>query len=302
MTPVTLYSYGIIDAAKLAVPLRYTEAEPTTAHLHWHTEAALLVSLLLVLLLYGLGVRLLRQRRVSDATLVRRQTGYFVLALIVLYGAVASPLDALGEQYLFSAHMLQHIILLYPVPMLLLLGMPGGLLRPLLTLPVVAPVVRFFTHPLIAFVAFNLAFAAWHIPGLYEWALRDRTMHNLEHVTFLATAILMWWPLLSPLREYPRLTPGLQTLYLLALSLGQLPVFAYVTFANRVLYPTYETAPRLLPLTPLADQQLGGIIMKIAGMAVLFTMLAIAFWQWYRLDDSLQTPRLAPRREQRVTP
>jgi putative membrane protein len=270
---------------------------PTTVHLHWHTEAALLSSLLMVLLLYILGVGPLRQVLAPGTALARRQAGYFVLALIILYGAVASPLDALGERYLFSAHMLQHIILLYPVPILLLAGMPGELLRPLLTPPMVAPVVRFLTQPLIAFVAFNLTFAAWHVPGLYEWALRDRTMHNLEHVTFLATAILMWWPLLSPMREYPRLTPGLQTLYLLALSLGQLPVFAYITFANRVLYPTYETAPRLLPLTPLADQQLGGIMMKMAGMAVLFTMLAIAFWQWYRLDNPLQAPHLPPRRE-----
>ena len=186
--------------------------------------------------------------------------------------------------------------------MLLLLGTPCWLLRPLLIPPGVAPVVRCLTRPLIALVAFNLVFAAWHIPGLYEWALRDRTMHNLEHVTFLATSILMWWPLLSPLREFPRLTPGLQTLYLLALSLVQLPVFAYVTFTHRVLYPTYETAPRLVPLTPLADQQLGGILMKVAGMVVLFAMLVIAFWQWYRLDTPWQAPRLPQRREPIVIP
>ena len=256
-----------------------------SAPLHWHTEPTLLMGLLVVMLLYGFGVAILRQRLAPGTALPTRRAVCFALGLVSLYVTVASPLDAIAEHYLFSAHMLQHVILIYPVSMLLLLGLPGWLLRPLLTFPVLAPCWRWVTKPLVAFLAFNVAFSAWHLPGLYEWALRDRTVHNVEHMILLVTSMLMWWPLLSPMREYPCLPPGLQTLYVLALSLGQIPVFAYLTFSSQVLYPTYETAQRLLPLTPLADQQLGGMIMKVASMAVLFGLLAVAFWRWYHTDS-----------------
>ena len=138
---------------------------------------------------------------------------------------------------------------------------------------------------LIACLLFNLNFAVWHIPSLYEWGLRDRSVHILEHGLFIGTAVLMWWPLLSRLPEHPRLQPGLQVLYVLGLALGQIPVFAYLTFAAEVLYPTYETAACLVSLSPLEDQQLGGIIMKAVSMVVLLAMLALAFWRWYQTEQ-----------------
>jgi putative membrane protein len=181
--------------------------------------------------------------------------------------------------------MVQHILLAYAVPLLWLTGMPSWLVRPLVSLPGVTPLLRSLIHPVVAAVAFNVVFAAWHIPGLYEWALRDRFIHNLEHVTFLLTALLMWWPVLSPVSHLARLSSGSQVLYLLALSITQIPLFAYVTFASDVLYPTYALAPPLLPLTPLEDQQLGGIIMHVVSMGVLFTALAVVFWRWYRVES-----------------
>jgi putative membrane protein len=254
-------------------------------HLHWHTEPGLLLGLLLVLGLYGIGVGPWRARLAPTTAFPSRQARRFGLGLVVLYVAIASPLDDLGERFLFSAHMVQHILLVYAVPMLLLTGTPSWCIRPLVRLPGVAAILRCLTQPLVAVAAFNLVFAAWHIPGLYEWALRDRLMHNLEHVTFLLTAVLMWWPILSPALPVPRLSPGAQVLYLLAVSVTQVPVFAYVTFANEVLYPTYALAPRLLPLTPMEDQQLGGIIMHVVSMGVLFTTLAVVFWRWYRVES-----------------
>ena len=120
--------------------------------------------------------------------------------------------------------MLQHLCLVYPVPMLLLTGSPGWLLQPLLAQPGVVRGLRLLTQPVIACVLFQLVLAAWHIPVLYEWALRQRLVHNLEHMTLLATALLMWWPVLSPVSQCPRLVPGAQVFYLLALTIGQLPV------------------------------------------------------------------------------
>lgn len=201
------------------------------------------------------------------------------------YFTVASPLDAIGEAYLFSAHMVQHMILIYVVPVLFLLGLPAWLLRPVMTVGAVSFICRWLTHPIIACLLFNLNFAVWHIPALYEWGLQNRAVHILEHGMFMSTAVLMWWSLSSRLPEHPRLPPGLQVLYILTLALGQIPVFAYITFAGEVLYPTYATAVRLVPLSPLEDQQLGGIIMKTVSMAVRFAMLALAFRRWYQTEQ-----------------
>lgn len=261
------------------------QTEVAAVPLHWNTAPDLLAIVSLVLVLYAFGAGPLRQYLAPHRPFPRRRAGAFGLGMAILYGALASPLDAIGEQLLFSVHMLQHVILIYPVPMLLLLGTPGWLAAPLLRPAVVSAAVRGATRPVTAAVLFLVVFSAWHIPGLYEWALRDRLVHNLEHLTILGTALLMWWPILSPIRQVPRLTPGLQMLYLLALSIGQIPIFAYLTFTSEVLYPTYDTAVRLTPLTPLEDQRLGGIIMKLAGMVVLFGVLAVVFWRWYQTEN-----------------
>jgi putative membrane protein len=240
----------------------------------------------LLVLLYGVGVVALRPRLAPGVALPRRQALRFLLGLGLFYGAVASPLDTLAEQFLLSAHMVQHLLLMYPVPLLLLTGLPAWLLRPWLTTPCIAPVVRCLSRPLVACAAFTVPLAVWHVPALYEWALRDRTVHNIAHLSFLGTALLLWWPIVSPLAQFPRLPLGSQVLYLFASSIGQLPVFAYVTFSSTVLYPTYEMAPRLVPLTPLQDQQLGGILMHVTSMIVLCVALAMVFKQWSHTEST----------------
>jgi putative membrane protein len=266
---------------------------PTAAYLHWNTAPDLPLLLLGVLLLYAIGLGPGRRRLAPRQRLPRRQALAFALGITLLYGTLASPIDAIGEQFLFSVHMLQHLLLLYPVPILLWCGMPAWLLDPFLRPPACAAAVRWLTTPLLAAVIYNLVLTAWHIPGLYEWALRDRLVHNLEHVTFLLAALLMWWPLLSPTTVCRRRPPGIQALYLLALAIGQLPVFAYITFAQAGRYPTYAMAARLVPLTPLEDQQLGGILMQFVSMAVLSVALAVAYRHWYKAENSQPPPGIA---------
>lgn len=259
---------------------------PTEAWSHWHLDPVLPTVLLLTFLLYGLTCIPLRTKRPAVKRLAQRRTVSFLLGLSVLYVTLASPLDVIGEQLLFSAHMVQHVLLIYPVAFLLLWGLPAWFLEPILARPVLRPAVRGVTHPVFTCVAFTVVFAVWHIPGLYEWALRDRTMHDLEHLSMLAVGCLMWWPLCSPMAHFPPRPPGMQMLYLLALTIGQIPVFAYLTFAPEVLYPTYEAAPRIVALSSLEDQQLGGIIMKLASMIALFAALAVSFWHWYHHESA----------------
>jgi putative membrane protein len=101
----------------------------------------------------------------------------------------------------------------------------------------------------------------------------------------LVSAWFMWWPILSPISSLPRLAPGPQVLYVLGLEIGQIPVVAYLTFSHMVFYPTYEAAQRLVALSPLEDQQLGGIVMKLASTAAFVMVLGRAFGRWYRAEN-----------------
>src|SRR3954462_4585829 len=134
---------------------------------------------------------------------------FFASGLLVLFGSLNGPIHDLSDDYLFSAHMVQHLLLTLAIPPLLLAGTPGWMLRPLLSHRYVAPSARFFTRAPIAFVVFNLAIAVWHLPPFYNAAMAHHGLHIVEHLTFMAAAVLMWRPLQSQLPEFPRLAyPG----------------------------------------------------------------------------------------------
>lgn len=242
---------------------------------------------LLVLSLMGWGYYQMyrNQREQMNLPLDKKKALFFYSGLVLIYIAIASPIDSIGEQYLFSMHMFQHNLFMYPVATLLLLGIPAWM-------PDVMfrqwkwsePLLKKLTHPIPACLIFNLIFAIWHIPYLYEWALRDRMVHNLEHLTFIGSALLMWMPLRGPVQHF-RLSYGFQMLYIGALTIAQAPVFAFVTFSQKALYQTYELAPRLTLLTARGDQQLGGVLMKVTGMIVFSIAFIQIFMAWYRAEQ-----------------
>jgi putative membrane protein len=208
----------------------------------------------------------------------------FFSGLALIYVAIASPIDSIGEQYLFSVHMFQHNLFMYPIVTLLLVGIPRWMLEiPLNQWPWLNGPFKKLVHPIPACLLFNLIFGLWHIPFLYDWALRDRMVHNLEHLSFILSALLMWMPLRNPISEM-RLSHGFQLIYIGGLTIAQIPVFAFVTFSRSVLYQTYELAPRLTQLTAQGDQQLGGVLMKITGMLVFSIAFLQIFMAWYQLE------------------
>lgn len=249
---------------------------------HWHTEPELIGGLLVVAWLYAVYTGPLRFKLEPAAPYPLGQALFFYGGLILFYLTVGSPLDFLGEVFLFSAHMGQHLLLMYAVPILLILGLPDWLTRPLLRHPVVGLAFRFLTRPVVAGFLFIFALTAWHVPALYESALRSRLIHNIEHITMFAPSFLVWWLVFSRSSERPPLGFGAQILFIFVLSLGKIPVATYLTFSSEVLYPTYEFAPRIIGMTAHEDQVLGGV-MKVM-MAKFFGMFLIgySFYQWYR--------------------
>ena len=245
-----------------------------------------------LVLLGGLYVRL------GGLEAPRRHVARFVGALLVLFAALNGPLHNLSDAYLFSAHMVQHLLLTLLFPPLLLYGTPAWVVRPILRPRWVTAVARIVTRPLWAAALFTGPIVLWHIPAFYEAALRDHTLHVLQHLVFLATAVVMWWPVLSPVPEVPRLPYAGQMLYLFALGIPMSVTGALITLSERVLYPFYEAAPsRVWDLTPLADQQIGGLLMWVPGGLVLWLAMTVVWFRWAAREapeDAATPPRPSP--------
>jgi putative membrane protein len=224
--------------------------------------------------------------RVSDKPSPGRMISFFA-GLLVMFASLNGPLHDLSDDYLFSAHMVQHLLLTLVIPPLLLVGVPGSMLRPVLSKRYVAPVARFFTRAPITFAVFNLSIAGWHLPPFYNASMAHHGVHIFEHLMFMTAAVLMWWPLLSQLPELPRLAYPAQMLYSFLISVPMTIVAVYISMADHVLYPAYAAAPRILPLSPLEDQLLGGLIMWIPGGIIFVIILTVIFFKWNaRGDDS----------------
>jgi putative membrane protein len=201
--------------------------------------------------------------------------------LAVLLGALTGPVHELSDSYLFSAHMVQHMLLVFAMPPLLLYGTPGWMLRPLLRDPRLLGLGRLLTRPAGAFTAFNLVLVAWHLPPLYNLAMEHHGVHIVEHLLIMAASVTLWWPVLSPLPELPRAAYPVQLLYLFVVGLPMVMVAIFISMADSVLYPYYEAAPRIWEgLTPHADQHLGGLIMWIPGGLIFLAAISVVFFRW----------------------
>jgi putative membrane protein len=217
----------------------------------------------------------------GDAPIERGRIAAFAGGLAVMLGALTGPLHDLSDYYLFSAHMVQHLLLAFAVCPLLLFGMPRWLADRLLSPPWVQRIGRPLTRPSGAFAAFNLVLVAWHLPPLYNLAMVQHPIHIVQHLMILAVSMLLWWPVLSPSRLLPRAPFPIQLLYLFVVGLPMVVVSIFIAMADSVLYPYYAAAPRVWEaLTPQADQHLGGLIMWIPGGFVFLTALSVVFFRW----------------------
>ncbi len=205
-------------------------------------------------------------------------------ALVIMFFSLNGWLHDLSDAYLFSAHMVQHLMLALVVAPLLLMGVTGEMLRPALSLRGVAPVARWLTKPTHCFAIFNVVLAAWHLPPLYNYALAHHPVHIAQHLMFLVASVIMWWPVLSPLPELPRLSfPG-QMLYVFLMSIPMAIVAVYIAYADEVLYPLYASAPRVWGITPMSDQMIGGLIMWIPGGLFFYAIVSVVFFRWQQRD------------------
>jgi len=202
----------------------------------------------------------------------------FAAALLVLLAATVSPIDALGEDYLFSMHMVQHILIGDIAPLLVLLSLSRVIMRPLTRrLMSVERALGPLAHPATGIVVWLALIYVWHVPAMYDAALRHVAIHALEHACFFAAGVALWWPLIQPVPMRHRLT-GLGTFGYLGvakLSIGALGIF--LTWSHGVAYDYYEQVPRVWGLSAIDDQNLGGAIMMVEQSLVLVIAFCVLF-------------------------
>lgn len=218
---------------------------------------------------------------------------YFISGVLVVVVALESPLDELGDGYLFSAHMLQHLLLLLLAPPLLLLGLPGTFWGRLLRNPRLASVARFLARPALAWIIGMGTIWVWHAPPLYNAALADERIHIIEHLMFLVSATIFWWPALSPLREM-RMAPLQGIPYLFGAAASSAVLGILLTFTPPGPYPEYlhpVDELGVLPLlrqqwglTPGTDQQIGGLLMWVPGGLIYLSGILLSLGRWYRQE------------------
>jgi putative membrane protein len=240
---------------------------------HWTFEPLQVVPVLLLGALYARRVLTLRERRTAPPAW---RVGLFALGIVFLLAALASPIDFYAERS-FALHMTQHILLGDLGPLALLGGLTGPVLRPLLRF--VHPLRRIF-HPFAALALWGLGLYVWHLPFLYEAALRHDSVHALEHAWFFTGGILMWAPVLETIPMPEWFGTGAKLGYVAVVRVVTTVLGNVFVWPNTVFYSFYEGTARPFGLSAIDDQRLAGSVMMIEGSLV--TIIALA-WLFLRL-------------------
>lgn len=228
-----------------------------------------------------------------------RQALAFAAALATIVIALNGPIDALADDRLFTAHMLQHLLLTMVMPPLLLFGIPEWMFAWALRWHAARLLGQLLTNPLIAFSVYNGFLAVVHAPVVFESMVRNETMHVAIHVGMMVTGTIMWWPLMSPVEGLPRLSYPAQLLYLFVLMVPMAAISAPITLAQGVIYPWYAEGPHPFGLPALSDQILGGLLMWVGAGTYLLCVATLIFFRWARWDDRDEPLVWQPRRPAR---
>jgi len=252
----------------------------------WSFDPTELAPILLAAVLYLRRVATLRRKKHAVPVW---KPACFLGGLTVATLAVVSPVDALGEDRSFAAHMIQHLMLGDLAPLLCVAGLSGAILRPVLALPVIGR-LRILVHPFVALPIWAIDLGLWHLPGAYQLALRDDAVHAIEHMCFFIGGTLLWAAILEPLPGPAWFGSGAKALYILAVrGFDTLLAFAFV-WSQTVFYPYYSHVAPLWGMSPIEDQNLGGIAMLAEGSVVTIAAFLYLLWRW--LSDGELTAEL----------
>ena len=245
---------------------------------HLHLDVLGIVVAALVFYVYGIRVLARRHVSVGEVAVTGRQIAWFTTGLFLFAAVEGWPIHDIGQQSLFTFHMTEHMVLALIVPPAILKGVPSWLLR--LVVRPILPVLKVMTKPLPAILFFNAVLAFIHVPVVLETMLTTELVHFFFHMLLVTSATIMWWPVIGPIPDIPKLAPPYAMGYLFVQSLVPTIPASFMTFAEDVVYKVYEGTPRLWGWDVLTDQLVAGLIMKIGGGIVLWTAITVIFFKW----------------------
>jgi cytochrome c oxidase assembly factor CtaG len=249
----------------------------THPQIHWLPDPTVLAPIAVMVFIYVRRFSAAR-REAGGRGAGPLQAAAFAGGVLALLAALASPLDRLGEDYLFSAHMLQHVLLGDIAPLLLVLSLSRVIMRPLTRrLVALERALGPFAHPLTGLAVWLLLMYLWHVPALYDAALRHSGVHVLEHVSFFAAGVAVWWPLIQPVPMRHRMTGLWPVAYVGSAKFGLAALGLYLTWSSTVLYDYYEKVPRIWGLSPIDDQKVGGALMMVEQSLTFVIVLVAVF-------------------------
>lgn len=263
----------------------------THPRIEWLTDPLILAPLAVMVAIYVMRYRSSR-REAGPRGATTLQAIAFAGCMLTLLAALVSPIDALGEQYLFSAHMLQHMLLGDIAPLLLLLALSRVMLRPVTRRLIwIERGLGPFASPLTGLFLWLGLMYVWHIPALYDAALEHAGVHLLEHLSFFAAGLAVWWPLIQPVPMRRQMT-GLQPIaYIGAAKAGLAALGIALAWSSVVFYPYYEHVPRIWGLTAIEDQNVGGVIMMVEQSMVFGLVLFVTFVRMLTRSEQEQLRR-----------
>jgi putative membrane protein len=254
----------------------------------WSPEPTVLIGVAALAVLYGIAWRRARGGRGSVSTSHRPGFGRLALfmgGLVAVLVALVSPVDALGDQLLVM-HMTQHLLLIDVAPILIILGFNKVLLRPVTRrLHVIERRAGYLAHPAFAVLAYAGFMWLWHVPAMYDAALKNSAIHAFEHVCFAAAGSLYWWHLLSPIRSRMRIGGLGPVAYMVSTKLLVGALGIALAFAPASFYPFYEHHPHYWGLSPSTDQSMAGLVMALEQSVVMGIALVWVFVQMLRESE-----------------
>jgi putative membrane protein len=215
----------------------------------------------------------------------RRDRILFHGGVAIVFCSLQGPLHELADTYLFSGHMIQHLLITLFFPPMALLGIPGWMWKPVTDKKWALAVGRFLTRPVVSVLIPLFVLFGWHVPRMYQAALYDHNVHIVEHLSFMAAYVVLWWPAMNRSDALPALTPGWRMAYLFGQTLPMKLLGALLTMADYVLYPYYAQQPRVFGMDPMTDQRTGGLIMWLPGGLVFWVTIGYTFFVFYRQDE-----------------
>jgi cytochrome c oxidase assembly factor CtaG len=222
----------------------------------------------------------------------RKHSLYFGLGLLTLWVALETPIDTISDHFLDSVHMLQHVLLGFVAPPLMLLGLSPGMVSRLVRVPG----VRALTEPIPAQLIAGTVMVVWHLPALYDATLHSESLHIVEHLMFIAGGVVLYWPMLAATSAQARwrLSPGLLLLYLLVATIPQDGVALALIFSRVPFYDFYTHVPRLVDsLTPLIDQTVAGAVLMVLGKTTMAIAGLVVFFRWFGGEHGFDGARTA---------